>query len=36
LSHTVRIYDRTLTLNAGQVLILDNVAGAARLDRHRP
>ncbi len=36
LSHSVSIYDRTVTLHAGQVLILNDVAGAAHSDRHRP
>jgi coenzyme F420-reducing hydrogenase delta subunit len=36
MSRTVRIYDRTITLEAGEILLLDYVAGAARDDRHRP
>jgi hypothetical protein len=35
-SRTVRIFDRTITLEAGEILLLDYVAGAARDDRHRP
>jgi coenzyme F420-reducing hydrogenase delta subunit len=34
LSRTVSIFDRTITLEAGQILILDYVAGAAHEDRH--
>jgi hypothetical protein len=36
LSRSVRVYDRTITLEAGEILLLDYVAGAARDDRHRP
>jgi len=34
LSRTVRVFDRAITLEAGQILILDYAAGAAREDRH--
>ncbi|MBI5566252.1 MAG: cytochrome b N-terminal domain-containing protein, partial [Chloroflexi bacterium] len=36
LSRSVRVYDRTITLEAVEILLLDYVAGAARDDRHRP
>ena len=36
LARPVRVYDRAVKLDAGQVLMLDLAAGAARHDRHRP
>ncbi len=36
LSRTVSVFDRTITLEAGQILMLDYAAGAAHPNRHRP